>query len=68
MTMKAIAKSPAPPMPWTARKTMSCVMPSPRRGSGPNSPASPHSAEPERKMPMAQSSMVRRLITSASLP
>ena len=51
MTMKAIAKRPAPPSPCTARKTMSWFIPSPRSGSGPNSPASPHSAEPSEEKP-----------------
>lgn len=35
--------SPPPPMPWTARKAMSCSI----------EPAAPQSAEPSRKVPTA---------------
>ena len=52
ITEKAPVNSAPPPMPWMARNTISCIMPPPISGSGPNSPASPHSTEPAMNTPI----------------
>ena len=44
---ETVMSAPAP-RPWIARHTISCIMPPPSTGSAPNSPLSPHSAEPAR--------------------
>ena len=54
----AVTMSPPPPMPWMARKAISCGM----------SCASPQSAEPSRKIRMADCSISLRPYRSPSFP
>ena len=68
MIAKAVVNSAPPPIPWMARKTISCTMPPPITGSAPNSPESPESQEPPRKNRMPASSTGLRPNRSPSLP
>ena len=68
MMAKAVVNRAPPPIPWIARKTMSCTMPPPMSGSDPNSPDSPDSQDPARKKLIPASRMGLRPNRSPSLP
>ena len=68
MMAKALENSAAPPKPCSARKMISCVIPEPMSGNGPNSPESPQSIEPTKKSDTPKVKIGLRPYISDNLP